>query len=211
MGSGCFEGDCDQWGWPKAFDGDAVSPSVASTAFDCNPWMQLDLGAVRQDIYGVRITARAEWTHYQLDNLSVYVGAAADGFAVGAACVRDISFGWGEEKAIACPAGVGVRYVTLQRGSRSYITCSWLSLAEMAILAIGGGAPQEAPTQEPVLAPAPPIAGKAGRRACDVNALTPQRMEGRAHAEGREHSKHIRQHLALGARPKQSLLHTHWP
>ena len=103
---------------------DANSDTYGVASPDDKPYVMFDLGFERTDVRYVNLTARAssEWL-FEGELLSVYLGNTkpfvnATGNTL---CRANITFALGEQLAIACPAGVTARYVTVIRSNTNMV------------------------------------------------------------------------------------------
>jgi hypothetical protein len=132
MYPGCYNGDCQGWGWAKALDGiETGLKSLAHTSTGTNPYLQLDLGSVQGTLDGVTMVSRTDCCFDRAANLNLYLsntssiqGVTPFATGVGATAL-------GQTFTIAVPDGLTGQYLTILRnGSDTFI-----NLHEVTILA----------------------------------------------------------------------------
>lgn len=128
MTPGCLNNNCTGYGAQNAFDNAVDVTSMAVTAPFTNPAIQLDLGSLRADVYGVRLTAHPDAALALSQNLTVYVSASPR-FVIGYQCLpaNDSSAGLSGNTTVVCPFNIPVRYITV---AKQGVTVS-LGLAEI--------------------------------------------------------------------------------
>jgi hypothetical protein len=126
----CLGGNCNAWGVVKLVDGrEKSTSSLGHTSWATNPYMQLDLGSLRNDILQVRLVARADAALYQSNKVNVYISTTKDFRGVGSTlCDDDITFEYlGDDYIALCPVNFTARYVTVMKNGTNVV----LSLQEV--------------------------------------------------------------------------------
>ena len=123
----------------KAYDGtEAGINSLAMTAAETAPFMQLDLGSTRTDIAAVRIAASSDPTYsFTLaNNLEVYISSGLDAKATGTLCGTIGAYtSAGQAQSVTCPSGASGRYITVFRTGLT--TAASMAVQEISPLVVG--------------------------------------------------------------------------
>lgn len=137
LSSTCYQGSCQQWGLDKLIDGvDAGINSLAVTADEAMPWMQVDLGST-QAVTDIRIAASSDPTFsYTLaNNLKVYLSSSPNATAGGVQCGALNFTAAGEVRSVSCPSGATGRYIVVVR--EGLASPDKLALQEVSALIAG--------------------------------------------------------------------------
>lgn len=123
MSPGCFAGDCFNWGAHKAIDTREKSLNgLAHTSWADFPYIQVDLGYVRNDIMAVRLVSRADGWLIESQHVNVYLSNTTSWTSTGSLCQSNVTFtNLGESVIVLCPVNSTGRYVTV-----------WLNTTEAA-------------------------------------------------------------------------------
>lgn len=116
MYPGCYADTCSAWGAQKSYDGrDRGDTSLALTKYAYQPYIQLDLGRVR-NVSSIRIVGRASCPTCveQFSSLNVYLSMQQLGLDTGSLCAGSVPFGQpGQVREVECPPRMVGRYVTV--------------------------------------------------------------------------------------------------
>lgn len=121
----CFNNDCSYYGWSKLTDGlETGVRSLAHTTSVDKPFMQLDLGVVRTDIFAVRLVSRSDCCLTQSQYVDVYLSTTAT-FSSGTSvlCAANVTFAYaGDAAVVLCPASTSAQYVIVQRNATGFFS-----------------------------------------------------------------------------------------
>jgi hypothetical protein len=136
MSPSCYQNNCNTWGYTKAIDGTTAGlSSLAHTEFGTNPYIQLDMGAVRTDIAAIKLVSRTDCCLNRAINMYVYVSTTSTNFAQPQnLCIGPLSASsLGQTFTGTCERDVSGQYVTILLNA----TGLSLNLQEITVLADG--------------------------------------------------------------------------